>query len=317
MADSDAVPATLDGAPPVEQQENIVDETPGIKIFAGNLDYAVTDDDLRAFFVPIESDILSCQVIMRGPSPAGNRSAGYGFVAAATTEAAQKAIDALNGLELQGRKAIVELAKPAAEKEKEKSERKAKRRNGRRGTKATAPAIDAEGGEENKPKKKKKKSSKKPKTEGGAPVAEGEKKKTPKPKRAPRPRRPVGEEPFGEQSKTTLFVANLPFALDDAALGAIFSDAGFKVNSARVVRRRWGHPRKSKGYGFVDVGDEEEQKKAIEILQGKELEDGRQIAVKVAVNPKNEDESDARKVEGEKSADLAPAPDGEPVVSAE
>ncbi|PSS34153.1 hypothetical protein PHLCEN_2v1803 [Hermanssonia centrifuga] len=26
-----------------------------------------------------------------------------------------------------------------------------------------------------------------------------------------------------------------------------------KVNSARIVRRRWGKPRKSKGYGFVDA----------------------------------------------------------------
>jgi RNA recognition motif-containing protein len=41
--------------------------------------------------------------------------------------------------------------------------------------------------------------------------------------------------------------------------------------------------RKSKGYGFVDVGDEAEQKKAIEALEGKEF-GGRAIAVKIAVN---------------------------------
>ena len=92
-----------------------------------------------------------------------------------------------------------------------------------------------------------------------------------------------GEEPSGEPSKSVLFVANLGFSIDDAGLSALFTEAGIKVNSARIVRRRWGKPRKSKGYGFVDVGDEEEQKKAIEALQGKEVE-GRAIAVKIAVN---------------------------------
>jgi RNA recognition motif-containing protein len=80
-----------------------------------------------------------------------------------------------------------------------------------------------------------------------------------------------------------LFVANLGFNIDDAALSALFTEAGINVVSARIVRRQYGRPRKSKGYGFVDVGDEAEQKKAIEALEGKEV-GGRPIAVKVAVN---------------------------------
>lgn len=109
-----------------------------------------------------------------------------------------------------------------------------------------------------------------------------------KPK-APRPPRPVGEDPVGEPSKTMLFVANLGFNIDDAGLSALFTDAGITVNSARIVRRRWGQPRKSKGYGFVDVGSEEQQKKAIAALDGKEV-GGRPIAVKVAVNAPVHDE---------------------------
>ena len=98
-----------------------------------------------------------------------------------------------------------------------------------------------------------------------------------------------------------LFVANLGFNIDDAGLSQLFTDAGIPVNSARIVRRRWGKPRKSKGYGFVDVGDEEQQKKAIELLQGKEVE-GRAIAVKIAVNSQTE--------EGAEGA-AAPAENGE------
>lgn len=98
---------------------------------------------------------------------------------------------------------------------------------------------------------------------------------------------------MGEPSTSMLFVANLGFNIDDAGLAALFTEAGITVNSARIVRRRWGHPRKSKGYGFVDVGTETEQKKAIDSLSGKEF-GGRAIAVKIAVNTPREDEDDEK-----------------------
>ena len=65
----------------------------------------------------------------------GTRSAGYGFVSLNTAEAAQKAVELLNGTELDGRQVIVEIAKPADQKEGKK-ERKVKRKPGRRGSKA-------------------------------------------------------------------------------------------------------------------------------------------------------------------------------------
>jgi len=113
----------------------------------------------------------------------------------------------------------------------------------------------------------------------------------PRKPRIPRSPRPAGEDPAGEPSKTMLFVANLGFNIDDAGLSALFTDADINVISARVVRRKFGHPRMSKGYGFVDVGSEEEQKKAIEAIQGKEI-GGRAIAVKIAVNATKEEEAD-------------------------
>jgi len=291
-----------------------VEESPSFKVFAGNLAYTTTDDGLKAFFAPVHSDILSAQVILRG-----TRSAGYGFVALATAEAAQKAVQVLDKTELEGRQVIVEIAKPSDQKDKEKKEKKPKRRPGRRGGKAVpgevseaeangeAPkAEDAaevpESGDAAKPKKKKKKSARKGKKVDldGAQVAptpappassvpegeatEGSKKPRVRKPRAPRPARPAGEDPVGEPSKSMLFVANLGFAVDDASLSALFTEAGIHVISARIVRRRWGQPRKSKGYGFVDVGNEEEQKKAIAALEGKDI-DGRTVAVKIAVNP--------------------------------
>jgi RNA recognition motif-containing protein len=107
--------------------------------------------------------------------------------------------------------------------------------------------------------------------------------------RAPRVPRAEGEDPAGEPSKTMLFVANLGFNTDDASLSTLFTENGINVVSARIVRRRWGQPRKSKGYGFVDVGSEAEQKKAIEALDNKDV-GGRNIAVKIAVNTPQEEE---------------------------
>lgn len=65
----------------------------------------------------------------------GTRSAGYGFVSLNTAEAAQKAVELLDKKELDGRTVIVEIAKPADQKEAKK-EKKFKRKPGRRGSKA-------------------------------------------------------------------------------------------------------------------------------------------------------------------------------------
>jgi RNA recognition motif-containing protein len=288
-------------------------EEPGFKVFAGNLAYSTTHDGLKTFFAPVEKDIINAQVIFRG-----SRSAGYGFVTFNTQEAANSAAELLNGKELEGRVLIVEAAKPKAEKEKDRSEkRSAKKRQGRRGGKAatgevseaeangTAPQGEKKEGDADAPadgaaKPKKKKSPRKPRRKAApangdaavkndAPAAEGEVKekpaKKPKAPRAPRAPRPAGEQPDGNPSKTMLFVANLGFVIDDAALTEIFTAENLHVVSARIVRRRWGQPRRSKGYGFVDVGSEEEQHKAIKALNGKEI-GGREIAVKIAVDEK-------------------------------
>jgi len=304
MSEAPAATVTENGLPPAQEST----EQHGFKVFAGNLAYSTTDEGLKAFFAPVQSDIITAQVIMRG-----NRSAGYGFVALSSAEAAQKAVDALDKKELDGRQVIVEIAKPSDQKDKEKKEKKSRRRPGRRGGKAVPGEVseaEANGdaakpqddapttGEAAKPKKKKKKTARKPKAKPAdetAATPEGEttdaapKKKARKP-RIPRPPRPAGEDPVGEPSKTMLFVANLGFNIDDAGLSALFTEAGIDVVSARIVRRRWGKPRRSKGYGFVDVGSEEEQKKAIAALEGKDI-GGRAIAVKIAVNtPHDEDD---------------------------
>jgi len=327
MSNAQAALFTENGVPSVS-----VDENPSFKVFAGNLAYTTTDDGLKAFFSSFQDDILNAHVIQRG-----SRSAGYGFVALATADAAQKAVEVLDKKELDGRQVIVEIAKPSDQKDKEKKEKKSKRRPGRRGGKAVPGEVseaeangdapkaeeDANAPEDNaaKPKKKKKtaRRGKKVDADGAegvptpAPVSsapEDEPAPTVKKSRVRKPRppravRPPGEDPAGEPSKTMLFVANLGFTVDDAGLSTLFTEAGIQVVSARIVRRRWGQPRKSKGYGFVDVGSEEEQVKAIAALEGKDI-GGRPIAVKIAVNSSH-DESAANETKEDGAAGPSPA----------
>jgi len=60
-------------------------------------------------------------------------------------------------------------------------------------------------------------------------------------------------------SKTAVFVANLPFSVDDESLTKLF--ATHKVKTAHVVKTRTG---RSRGYGFVDFETEKDQQAAIE-----------------------------------------------------
>ena len=77
---------------------------------------------------------------------------------------------------------------------------------------------------------------------------------------------------------TKLFVGGLAYAINDDQLQDIFSEFG-DVKSAQVIIDR--QMNRSKGFGFVEMGSEDEVKKAIEALDGKEIE-GRTIVVNEA-----------------------------------
>ena len=53
-----------------------------------------------------------------------------------------------------------------------------------------------------------------------------------------------------------------------------------------------GEPRKGRGFGFVTLGSEELQQKAVAEMNGKEIE-GREIAVKVAIDSPDKTDEEA------------------------
>jgi cold-inducible RNA-binding protein len=77
---------------------------------------------------------------------------------------------------------------------------------------------------------------------------------------------------------TNLFVGSLSWGVNDDQLKDFFSAAGTVV-SAKVITDRDSN--RSKGFGFVEMSSDEEAKKAVSELNGKEL-DGRAVTVSEA-----------------------------------
>lgn len=78
------------------------------KLYVGGLSYGTSEATLKAAFEAIGA-VETATIIMDKMT---NRSKGFGFVEMATEEDAQKAIETLNGKELDGRTVTVNEAKP-------------------------------------------------------------------------------------------------------------------------------------------------------------------------------------------------------------
>ena len=75
-----------------------------------------------------------------------------------------------------------------------------------------------------------------------------------------------------------IFIAGLSYNISDSELGELFTEYGEVTSSKVVTDRETG---RSKGYGFIEMADEEAGNKAIEELNGAEV-DGKTLSVSVA-----------------------------------
>ena len=78
------------------------------KLYVGNLDYSVTQDDLRELFSKA-GKVVDAVVLMDNYS---GKSRGFGFVEMSAKEEADKAIEMFNEKDFKGRKLVVNIAKP-------------------------------------------------------------------------------------------------------------------------------------------------------------------------------------------------------------
>ncbi len=81
------------------------------KLYVGNLDYSVTQDQLKEHFAQAGS-VVDVAVITDRYS---GRGKGFGFVEMATEEEAKKAIEMFNEKDFGGRNIVVNEARPKRE----------------------------------------------------------------------------------------------------------------------------------------------------------------------------------------------------------
>ena len=71
-----------------------------------------------------------------------------------------------------------------------------------------------------------------------------------------------------------MYVGNLPWTVDEEGLKKLF--ASYKTDEITLIKDKYSG--RSKGFGFVTIADDEEAKKAITEMNGKDIE-GRELKV--------------------------------------
>jgi len=79
----------------------------GIELYVGNLSYDMTEPELKKAFSAY-GDVLSVRIIK---NKFNDRSKGYGFVEMAAQSGADKAVKAMHGKDVMGRKLVVNEAR--------------------------------------------------------------------------------------------------------------------------------------------------------------------------------------------------------------
>jgi len=268
-------------------------------VFVGNLSFKTNDRDLAKEF-EVAGKVASASIISRG-----SRSLGYGFVEMESEEEAQKSVQLLNKKVIDGREINVEVARPREEKPAQDPNNAAGGSNG--GAAAPSGEGASGGGRGGRGRGRGGRGrffrSRGPRNQGGSPSggpSNGDNQAPSQPGAAPAaagsPSQPGGAAPQRERrprppraprndadraaktpSNDTLFVANLPFSITDEGLAQIF--AGFNIKSAHVVRK---HNDRSKGFGFVEFSNADDQQKALSSVDKKSVEN-RELSVKVAL----------------------------------
>jgi len=82
------------------------------KLFVGNLSFNTTENDLQDAFAA-HGTVVETNLMMDRMS---GRPRGFAFVTMGSPEEAQKAIDAMNGKQLDGRALTVNIARPREER---------------------------------------------------------------------------------------------------------------------------------------------------------------------------------------------------------
>lgn len=85
----------------------------GAKLYVGNLPYSVTEERLQQHFAQ-HGSVISARIVT---DKFTGRSKGFGFIEMSSDGEAERAINALNGTDFEGRNVVVSEARPQAPRE--------------------------------------------------------------------------------------------------------------------------------------------------------------------------------------------------------
>jgi hypothetical protein len=89
---------------------------------------------------------------------------------------------------------------------------------------------------------------------------------------------------WGKVLVKKLYIGNLPFQATEEEIGEWFTQTGVTPSSVMLIRDRFtGQPR---GFGFVEIQNDEEAQRAVQALNGQQLK-GRSIVVNEARPPRD------------------------------
>jgi len=280
------------------------------KVFVGNLDFRTKEADLAKAFA-VGGKVISANIITRGP-----RSLGYGFVEFDNEADADNAVQLMNKKEVDGRAINVELAKPRqenAEGQQQTGEQqqnnnqqvgnfRGRGRGGFRGGRGGRGRGGFRGGYRGRGGYGRRGRGGRGRGRGGKTYQERGQNKQQQNNNGQQNQQQQQQEPDNRTpSKTLLFVANLPWKLDDEGFTKTIKDAGLNVKKAYVVRNQ--RSGRSKGFGFAEFENETDQQKALTAL-AKLPVDGRDLIVKVALT-ENPQPSQAKPEENKQPAQPA------------
>jgi len=288
------------------------------KVFVGNLSFKTRESELAHAFSQAGSIVKNANIITRGP-----RSLGYGFVEFNTEEDAVKAVTAMNKKSIDGREINVELAKPRTENTQnttpaqqvvprnqntrpfnrapQRSNLGQRGQGQGRGQVITSP-VGNQGGQNFNNYNRGGGFRRGFRRGGGrgrggyrtrgaprsnqmnAPISQNN---NTSPVAAPSSQFQAQPDVPRTPSLTTLFVANLPFSVTNEQLTETFKE--FNPVKAHVVVKR---NQRSKGFGFVEFKNSEDQQKALQAMDKKEVA-GRALIVKIALTENKPEEKPA------------------------
>lgn len=280
------------------------------RIYIGNVDFKANEDDLKQFFEGLTvTDVDIPSKTLKLGKKTIEKHLGFAFIQFKDKEEADKAIEQFNGKEFKNRKIYVKKAvPPPTEEEKAKKNELFKAKKAEQAEKAK---LRAKAKLEAKKEKKEVKETKEPKAKEPKAKEKEPKEKQPKELKEPKvkePKEPKEKEtaketeskdeskedkiPDGKPSDDTIFITNLDYKVNYKVLNTLFKELKPKwihvptrQVSPFVLKRNkaMGRPIFNKGIAFVKFTDKENQLKAVEQFNGKEI-NGREIIVDIAVD---------------------------------